>query len=101
MSQLHSSCFASDESAFSCNNDLVGALAGISSGADVKMAGVAEKCECPGKHRLTPFVTAHKHYECDVCRCNAPQGARMAGCRTCDFDVCHACMDTYLPGDMQ
>jgi hypothetical protein len=63
-----------------------------------EVIGVATaKCECPGKHTLVPFVTSHAHFACDVCKLVMPEGSSMAGCRTCDFDVCRACIDTHSP----
>lgn len=46
---------------------------------------------CPAGHALTAFQTHHPNFGCNACRKGLPQGARMYGCRSCNWDVCDDC----------
>eukprot|EP01062_Namystynia_karyoxenos_P061163 TRINITY_DN5325_c0_g1_i1.p1 TRINITY_DN5325_c0_g1~~TRINITY_DN5325_c0_g1_i1.p1 ORF type:complete len:1222 (+),score=273.13 TRINITY_DN5325_c0_g1_i1:76-3741(+) len=47
---------------------------------------------CPQAHTLTPFET-RGGFCCDLCTSerNMPPGAKLWGCRKCNYDLCHAC----------
>ena len=46
---------------------------------------------CPNNHVLQPFITPTPSYTCDVCGARQPLSAKMASCRTCNYDVCALC----------
>jgi hypothetical protein len=57
--------------------------------------------KCPKGHILQQFqvpaipIILHllqQSYECDVCECDVYGGSVLHGCRTCDFDICSACV---------
>ena len=62
--------------------------------------------DCPGKHGLVSFSAPDEAWCCGVCDRNVRKGSMMHGCRSCDYDVCEACLkrreccheaDTWLP----
>jgi len=44
---------------------------------------------CPGKHGLRQHT---RSVTCDLCKRLQQEGSEMFGCRTCDYDVCAACV---------
>lgn len=50
--------------------------------------------KCPNGHPLVEFVTHHHNFGCDECDASQPLGARLLGCRACNYDVCTKCDDT-------
>jgi len=51
---------------------------------------------CPSGHTLTSFSAANT-FTCDACGKAAFHGARMSGCRTCNWDLCQECVDAQTP----
>lgn len=45
---------------------------------------------CPANHGLAPFTFPEPGW-CDVCGCDLPAGAKVTGCRRCNWDVCMSC----------
>merc|ERR1740121_1851871 len=59
-----------------------------------RIANVASTC--PSGHLLVDFRTELFAFQCDVCgNDQILVGSLMYGCRECDFDVCHLCIDRY------
>lgn len=52
---------------------------------------------CPNGHNLSVFLTPHDGYLCDKCNTKMPSGAKMFGCRPCDFDHCVDCWRSCAP----
>jgi hypothetical protein len=53
----------------------------------------AKQGNCPKGHTLQQFQAEHGGYNCDLCgRGGISVGSTLHGCRTCDFDVCSACL---------
>tara|TARA_B110000208_G_scaffold172892_1_gene216276 strand:- start:775 stop:2490 length:1716 start_codon:yes stop_codon:yes gene_type:complete len=52
---------------------------------------------CSKSHCLKLFETLHGGYNCDVCGNMQRKGAKMYGCRPCNFDKCQACMPSPPP----
>mmetsp|Transcript_151352 Transcript_151352/g.263837 ORF Transcript_151352/g.263837 Transcript_151352/m.263837 type:complete len:543 (+) Transcript_151352:46-1674(+) len=46
---------------------------------------------CPRGHVLSPFQTPAAGFTCDGCHRLMPQGARLYGCRNCNYDLCEDC----------
>ena len=42
-------------------------------------------------HSLAEFITEEEAFFCNECRSTFARGARMTGCRQCDYDLCVAC----------
>mmetsp|Transcript_100313 Transcript_100313/g.164864 ORF Transcript_100313/g.164864 Transcript_100313/m.164864 type:complete len:349 (-) Transcript_100313:63-1109(-) len=49
-----------------------------------------QKC-CPKGHVLEEFHITHDRCICDKCGNTVPRGAKLAGCRRCNYDVCRNC----------
>eukprot|EP00927_Polykrikos_kofoidii_P029894 TRINITY_DN2577_c0_g1_i1.p1 TRINITY_DN2577_c0_g1~~TRINITY_DN2577_c0_g1_i1.p1 ORF type:complete len:395 (-),score=52.76 TRINITY_DN2577_c0_g1_i1:153-1337(-) len=48
---------------------------------------------CSRGHALQLHITPTPCFTCDQCQAAFPEGARMWGCRQCDFDLCCECRD--------
>jgi hypothetical protein len=58
-----------------------------------KGSGSDEGCKtCPAGHALSMFHTPHDEFFCELCGDDQylPAGARLFGCRECDWDACEA-----------
>lgn len=51
--------------------------------------------QCPGGHQLKAFQTPDTGYWCDACGSCVPQDAVVHGCRTCVYDVCAECIQSW------
>jgi hypothetical protein len=55
---------------------------------------------CPETHRLQAFEAERSGFSCDMCGSACAAGARLFGCRQCDYDLCEECATTpRLKGD--
>jgi len=58
----------------------------------------ASSGQCPGGHpKLWLFRTPDYGYSCSRCEGVFLEGVRLFGCRTCDFDLCEACLEGRDP----
>eukprot|EP00747_Dinoflagellata_sp_TGD_P164164 gnl/TRDRNA2_/TRDRNA2_183709_c0_seq1.p1 gnl/TRDRNA2_/TRDRNA2_183709_c0~~gnl/TRDRNA2_/TRDRNA2_183709_c0_seq1.p1 ORF type:complete len:198 (+),score=46.85 gnl/TRDRNA2_/TRDRNA2_183709_c0_seq1:51-644(+) len=56
---------------------------------------VSPELDCPGRHRVQPFVAWDDGFACSLCESPIAQGANCLGCRLCDHDVCPGCIDRF------
>ena len=54
-------------------------------------AAAAAPVACPAGHALSAFDCPRDGFGCDVCSARKPIGARMHGCRECNYDLCELC----------
>lgn len=66
---------------------VVGQEETFAGGAAVEIQAIS----CPAGHALTTLQTPCKGYGCDLCRKVVPKGARLHGCRRCNWDACDDC----------
>ena len=81
---------AEDGGGGSGSGGAAGAAAASAEAGDAVRAG-ATPVMCPSGHAVTAFNCPREGFGCDICSVVKPRGARMHGCRECNYDVCVAC----------
>ena len=59
---------------------------------------------CPSKHPLRPVTTSVDGYRCNRCGGSSgplPRGTIMYSCRSCDYDICCNCNDSFKTGPIK
>jgi hypothetical protein len=59
---------------------------------DMESAVGSVMLQCSKFHRLAAHRTVSKQYSCALCRERIVQGAKIASCLLCGYDVCEQCM---------